>query len=319
MTELRLDGLEADNMLAFLALLGLVRSLETARPDWRPRVRWSVEEPPLRPILSVRQDVNESTICDAAAEGLEMLASAHEFSGRKDLSHTVLQAREELSKARSTGDYHADLWSALASDVAVKVEQGKRLDRIEATPLCLLFGQGHQHFLDRLEIVPQTRSPPPRGRGKKAKPVGDAECLHEAIFQTWSYEDPTFSFRWDPVEDVRYALMHADPSVVANKGGTQHGANRLSAIGLSVATVVPVIRGGQVRLSVLGGARTDGFCFRWPIWRPELSLDAIRAVLSRDDLDDPIARSGMEVEWLMEAKRITVGKFMNFTRARPTG
>ena len=32
----RLDGLETDNLLAFMALLGLLRSLEEARPDWRP-------------------------------------------------------------------------------------------------------------------------------------------------------------------------------------------------------------------------------------------------------------------------------------------
>lgn len=36
--ELRLGGLEPDNLLAFLALFGLL-ALETARPDWRPRVR----------------------------------------------------------------------------------------------------------------------------------------------------------------------------------------------------------------------------------------------------------------------------------------
>ena len=52
------------------------------------------------------------------------------------------------------------------SDAAAK--DGK----IEATPLCLLFGQGHQHFLDRLAAVPNTEAPPPRGRGKKAAPAG---------------------------------------------------------------------------------------------------------------------------------------------------
>ena len=32
----RLDGLEPDNLLAFIALLGLLRTLEEARPGWRP-------------------------------------------------------------------------------------------------------------------------------------------------------------------------------------------------------------------------------------------------------------------------------------------
>ena len=33
----RLEGFEPDNLLAFLALLGLLRALEKARPQWRPR------------------------------------------------------------------------------------------------------------------------------------------------------------------------------------------------------------------------------------------------------------------------------------------
>ena len=49
----RLDGLDSDNLLAFLALLGLLRSLQEAAPSWLPRVAWSVDAPPLRPVLSL--------------------------------------------------------------------------------------------------------------------------------------------------------------------------------------------------------------------------------------------------------------------------
>ena len=37
MTCHELTGLEADNLLAFLALLGLLRALEAARENWRPQ------------------------------------------------------------------------------------------------------------------------------------------------------------------------------------------------------------------------------------------------------------------------------------------
>ena len=47
----RLAGFEPDNLLAFLALLGLLRSLESARPTWRPRAAWDLDRAPLRPIL----------------------------------------------------------------------------------------------------------------------------------------------------------------------------------------------------------------------------------------------------------------------------
>jgi len=54
----RLEGLEPDNFLAFMALLGLLRALETARPDWCPRAAWDLERAPWRPILSLRVDAS---------------------------------------------------------------------------------------------------------------------------------------------------------------------------------------------------------------------------------------------------------------------
>ena len=42
----RLDGLEPGNLLAFLALLGLLRAIEEAARAWLPMVAWFVDEPP---------------------------------------------------------------------------------------------------------------------------------------------------------------------------------------------------------------------------------------------------------------------------------
>ena len=66
----RLSGLEPDNLLAFMALLGLLRVLEEAEPSWLPRVSWSVDDPPVRPVLHVAQPVSEDSIAAAAAAGL---------------------------------------------------------------------------------------------------------------------------------------------------------------------------------------------------------------------------------------------------------
>lgn len=190
-------------------------------------------------------------------------------------------------------------------------------DKIEATPLCALFGQGHQHFLDRLATVPSRETPPPRGSGKKAKSISAAETLHEALFQPWTRQDPTPAFRWDPAEDVRYALRADDPS--GSKSTTQHGANRLAAFGLAVLTTAPEQRGDRVRLRILGGvsARNE-FAFSWPIWKDPASLAGIRALLSHPGLNDgPAALSHLGVVEVRQTRRISVGKFMNFTRATP--
>jgi hypothetical protein len=231
-------------------------------------------------ILSEPKEV--MAICEAAAEGATTLAVDHSFpqseeagaDPQSDLNYSIAMARELLERAANDPNRRcADVWSALACDAVGKD------DKIEATPLCLLFGQGHQHFLDRLATVPQTNAPPPRGRGKKAVTLSAAATLHEALFEPWTRQDPTPAFRWDPAEDVRYALRADDPS--GQKSTTQHGANRLAALGLAVLTTTPVQRGGRLRLQVLGGTQErNEFAFCWPIWRGAASLAAIRALLS---------------------------------------
>jgi hypothetical protein len=318
--SLRLEGLESHNLLAFLALLGLLRSLEAARPAWRVRAAWQVGSPPLRPVLILAKAEDAETICEAAAEGATMLANDYNFPQNEedgaepqtDLNYEAEKARRLLDKVtKGRGPRCAELWSALMCDAAEK--DGK----IEATPLCLLFGQGHQHFLDRLATVPRTEAPPPRGRGKKAVTLTAAQTLYEALFEPWTRQDPTPAFRWDPAEDVRYALRADDPS--GQKSTTQHGANRLAALGFAVLTATPVQRGVRVRLQVVGGSfERDGFVFCWPIWKDPTSLAGIKALLSHPDLrSGASALTHLGVLQVLSTRRIGVGKFMNFTRAEP--
>lgn len=324
-TRHRLDGLEPDNLLAFLALLGLLRTLETedrgCAEDERlcPRVAWDIDNPPLRPVLHLAHAATREQVTEIAAEGLERLAEDHDFGSRKDLNHSRKDARCVLQSAARAASVAArnrtDLLAALMTDAAIKEE--KKDPPIDPTPLCLLFGQGHQHFLDRLAKVPTAPAPPARGHGKKAVALTARECLAEALFSPWHRSDPTFSFRWDPEEDVRYALMAGDPTVAAYKAGTQHGANRLAAVGLAALTVVPETRAGRVRPNVIGGSfGKDGFSMVWPIWRQPMTLAAIRALLSHPDLRKPGALDYLGIDHVMTARRISVGKFMNFSRAR---
>jgi hypothetical protein len=316
-THHRLQGLEPDNLLAFLTLLGLLRSLEAARPAWRPRAAWDVDHPPLRPVLVITEANNRVAIADAAAEGVSLLARDYEFppesqgadTFQSDLNYSSSRARQILADAPARGRNCADLWSALMSDAAAK-EEGQ----IEPTPLCLLFGQGHQHFLDRLASVPRIPVPPVNGR-KNAITLSAADVIAEALFEQWKRQDPTPSFRWDPAEDVRYALRADDPS--KSKSTTQHGANRLAAIGLASLTVAPVRHGNRIRLQLLGAKMGRGpLALYWPIWRDPATLAMIRAVLSHPDLaDGSAALASLGVVQVRRTHRISVGKFVNFTRA----
>jgi hypothetical protein len=315
-TDHRLIGLEPDNLLAFLALLGLLRAIEAVRPDLHPRAYWNVEEPPIRPVVRLKQAISSAEVAQIAAHGLAHLAAHHSFD-RADLNHTETAARDLLLNARKEATaadrYAVDMLSALMTDGAIKVQKGE--PPIDPTPLCLLFGQGHQHFLDRFAKVPNEPAPPPRGRGKKAVEVTAADAIEEALFQPWRREDSTFSFRWDPEEDVRYALMAGDPTDPQYKSGTQHGANRLACIGLTVLPAVPETRDLRVRATIPGWQGRES-SFAWPIWRDPASLSAITGLLAHRDLRNPEKLAHLSIDHVREARRISVGKFMNFTRAQ---
>ena len=318
----RLDGLEPDNLLAFMALLGLLRTLEEARPRWRPRASWTVAEPPLRPRLHVVENVGGNAVAEAAAEGLTVLARHHDFDGLRDLTLAPEDARRKLRLAAdSDSPYAAHLWSALFSDAVVRVVRDGVV--VEPTPLCLL-GQGKQYFLSRLASVPREKVPLTRGSDQKRRSVSEAECLSEALFAPWQRPDQAKnrSFRWDPHEDVRHALRANDPTDRKTKEGTQHGANRLAAVGLSVLTVVPRQSRGGVHLALIGGSRERNgvHTVSWPIWREPVGLSAIRALLAHPHLDDPDTRAALGVVERRRAKRIFYEptsrvKFMNLTRA----
>jgi hypothetical protein len=126
------------------------------------------------------------------------------------------------------------------------------------------------------------------------------------------------SFRWDPEEDVRYALLAGDPTDSSSQLGTQHGANRLAAIGLGAISLAPQVRAGRVRPAIAGGVSgPDGFSFNWPVWRGPASLAAIRALLVHPDLAEPGALAYLDIDHVLVARRFSVGKFMNFSRGRP--
>jgi len=145
-----LTGLEPDNLLAFLALVGFHRCLAHARPQWSPRVYWGGV--PMRPTMILAHEVERPELLDTAAKAASELAEVHSF-GRPNLDYSAQEAREEFKHAGSNR-MRLDLLSALMSDAAV------REDRIRATPFCAMFGQGHQNFLDRLGSVPKATLDP---------------------------------------------------------------------------------------------------------------------------------------------------------------
>jgi hypothetical protein len=309
----RLDGLEPDNLLAFLALLGLLRALEVAQPQWRPRAAWGVETAPLRPFLQLREHVTRREIADAAAEGVQELAKAYDFGGLAKLKLTQDEARQRLEAAAQRaqngaeeGDtLGAEIWSALVSDAAIRKD-----GTVVRTPFCLL-DVAQTSFMKNLAEVCRPENLP---RGDRSKHFLNA--IENALFSSWQRKDETPSFRWDPIEDSRHAYRWAAPT--DEKQGVQHGANMLAAIGLPVLSAVPVQRHQEIHLQVLGGSiDSNGFSFAWPIWRDPASLSSIRCLLSHPELPQGNAVAYLGIDHVRVARRINPpgSKYANFTFA----
>ena len=295
-TTHELRGIEPDNLLAFLALLGLLRALETAQPDWGPRASWR-GRPPMA-ALHLAGPAERDKISEVADRGIRRLAGAYLFD-KKNVTFTAEEFRAYAKRVRNDPE-RARVLAALASDGALK----RGDDVVEPTPLCAMLGQGHQDFLSRLAAT-ATRDEP-----------HNATDLSRALFETWRYEDNSESFRWDPIEDRRYAHQFGDPSESRNKIGTVSGANRLAAIGFAALTSAPA-GSGLATLGVAGPRRERDIC--WPLVALPTSLAGYLALLTHPWLGNPNeapALAAYGVLAVARARRFQVGKFFNFERAK---
>jgi len=306
----RLVGIEPDNLLALLALLGALRATDRDKPYWNVRSRWSGT--PWRPEIEVDGMVERSIFIDAVNAGVATLAEAMSFAGYADLKYPIDVARGLLKGAVHAGRDRERLFAALMSDGAVKD------DGVVAAPaLCTMLGQGHQHFLTRLETI---------GRGgvagKNAKKndadLSSSAYIERALFETWLRGDATDSFRWDPAEDRRYALRELNPS--KDPGKTEHGANRLAVVGLPLLTSLPTGRRGAASIATIGFSRTEKRRhITWPIWTSWLDLETVLAILVRPELHGPTPLIAplhvLGVAAAYRSYRVENGYYANFTRA----
>jgi hypothetical protein len=305
---LSLSGLDADNLLAFLALLGLLRVLEAAHPTWHPRISWSGAPPQAKLHLAVA--ASEEDVAKAAGQGVETIVADFKFGERKNVDFDRTGYRQFAEESRM-GPSTAALAAALTAE-----HPEKRLGGLQAAPLVMMFGQGHQNFLERLVDIPAGILPNRLRKLKSPPNLRDPAKIAEALFQPWKRNDDTDAFRWDLNEDQRYALRHGDPSS-DGAAPTVHGANRLAAIGFLSFATAP----GERRMTALGARRGErgSWEFLWPIWSQPLSRTTIEALLAHPCLvkDDWRELGKLGVSEVYRARRIANGKFMNVTRAAP--
>lgn len=287
MIHVRLLGLVPERLSAVLALLGVHRALGVARPAWLVRSHWEGADP--RPVLEVHGAESERAVWEALAEGVRLHHQALDFAGRDAADYT----REEWGALFEGAEaLRTDVLAAICSDAHER--DWKTHMGVQPTPYCLMYGQGHQHFLKALSQVSRLPSE-----------SGAAAELMRVLVEPWRYDRPGLSFRWDPDDDRRYALRADNPST-----GTKYGneaANRLAALGMCSLAPLP----GEREVLAPGFARRERQAvFAWAVWSVPLRERGIRALLRHPHVLTGLGARPAGVRDVRVAERRSAGKFL---------
>ena len=320
MTELALSGLRADNPLAFLAALGTLRAAAAAFDRSTVRMRWQISSGAWTPALCLTAARGQ-----AAVESLdedELVARLHDWmsnsSGQRafaiaddlTLSPQAFRAVSASAVAGATprDRAFADFIAAFGCDAVELRENGKASGKIADTAFRTMSGAGHQHFLGFMRTL--------------ATDVGPGH-LRRALFAPWRYDDPleSHSMRWDPADDVRYALRWRDASGYPERkrSGTMWGANRLAIEALPLLPTMPTEQGGLATVG-FSISKAEGAVWTWPVWSGSCTVETVRSMLSLGELQRArpsratLARMG--IREVFRCHRIRQGKYRNLTPAQ---
>ncbi|MBM7867089.1 hypothetical protein GTO89_10640 [Heliobacterium gestii] len=289
-------GLEGSNPLAFLASLGLFRTLHRMYPEKNVKMHWEVVNCAWRPVYSgIDYSSREELMVYLHDKLLET-----QFVLSEKLGDSLKITPDDFRCYAHEGLHFQDT-DKLPFAVAFGSEaKGRELIQ---TQLCFLNGTGHQYFIRTIENLIK---------------VATTDQLNKAIFEQWMYDDTgkNISLRWDPIDDRRYALRWSDPSTEDIR--TEIGANRLA---IEALPLFPVIPGMRYCLTTGFSRRKNEIWFTWPVWEVPINIPVCRTLLAMKHLqnEEPLLENLQEigVVEVFRSQRISVGlfKYTNFTPA----
>jgi len=320
MTDFLLQGLDGGNPLGFLAAIGTLRTASVAGTEGKPTLHWEQSEGGWRPLIRLPEAAEEAEWLESLNRVLQSMEDHPAFALADNLNLPVESFRRAASeaqrKASAADRRYADFLAAFGNEATEAELNGKKTGIIADTAFRTMSGSGHQHFLGTMRTFARDTQ---------------IEHLHKALFQPWIYDDPLekHTMRWDPIDDVRYALRWRNPSGDPSRKseGSVWGANRLAIEALPMFPTAPV--GGRLETTGFQHKRREGVFWSWPIWSTPLTVDPLRSLLALREFsalgdtrstgtkeDERSVRNrlhAMGVEEVMRCQRITQGKFRNLS------
>ncbi len=302
MATIILNGLDGGNLLAYLAALGVLRTLSRCLPA--TRMNWVRSQGAWRPVVtSAGIETEEDLIRELDHQLRHDQEAAQAFNigdnltfKRDEYRKHVLSALNSLRQGKRT---FADFLASFGSEAYTN-----RSGQIQDTAFRTMSGAGHQHFLKTMRELQQKV---------------DSAALKRSLFSpVWDYADSRLSLRWDPHDFRTHALRATNPS--SEETQTMWGANRLAVEALPLFPCIPTARG-----LVTTGFRsseaeeTEEMTITWPIWEGALDVGTVKSLLALPELqvaEPPRERlRARGIVQLYRARRFTEGRYRNFTPA----
>lgn len=285
-----MSGLDGSNALAFLAAMGILRTLTMARPDQEVRLSWERDDGAWRPWLSVPYTASE--LISVLDKALVRKRSDHptRFAG----DDAQIASFYNNTKRGDPIEGDLDRWfAALTNDMHRNATSQMQLTR-------------RDYFVGNLSQIMANTTP---------------ALLEKSLFQIWMYDDGLSgqSLHIEPGEDRRHAYQWDQPSGDPNrsKSGNMLGANRLAIESIPLFLGLPSKNPDRLRVTGWTGVRSDDSRWTWPIWQHPTSLEVVRSILSLPELqaDKPnmaeLREAGIAAAF--RCRRILVEKTPNLT------
>lgn len=300
--EHKFPALSSSSLLGFMAALGAFYTLN-GRPEYKGcRLIWIPQGSSHYPTLRTPGKVDSETLLEHLHESLTSQTAHEVLTFEKNLKvnqnvFRTLCGRMADEFLKSHDQFGCSMLAAFGSDAIINDE-----GMIEDTAFRTMGGAGHQHFLAFMNELAKSTT---------------LDHLREALVGPWRYRDPSPTMRWDESDDRRYALRWEEPS--KDPVRTVRGANRLAVAALPLFPTYPSTNGILATTAFKGGKSNNTF-ITWPVWTGWLTLDAVKSVLSLNELQESEPSHEklrtLGIVTTFRSQRITLGKFRNFTPAK---
>jgi hypothetical protein len=269
-----LHGLVGSNPLAFMAAIGLLRTLSIVRPEADAKMSW-IHKGLWRPVLH----------CAACKDQHSLVQTLMEYNEQLKLSSNDPDAvRFDFTRLGHIIGVKADVFDAFSQQALLWAGDTVPLP-LRREPLDFVAAYGSSCCLSKKETVEPTLFSFSNGQGNQwlleaFRTIRDSLCeqdLQRTLFDHWTYSDPRPTLRWDPRDCRLYALMASDPSGGQEPIQTMKAANYLAFLSLSMLPTMP----GADGLKTAGFAKmSNGWFWSWPIWDVPVGIDCIRSLLT---------------------------------------